>query len=160
MKNIISNKIAMAIIIGSILITSSYIVKAGSYDPGSDKDPIVTKSYVDMQISKIKEYIESKGTQGNGSSNNQNSSTLEVVEIKKGQSIILESGSEIILRGGKGSIIDSAQGGIVDLTQGVDLRQGYEAPANHLLMVPRSDGRGIKAVTNCTFMIKGKYSID
>lgn len=159
MKNIIKNKIAMAIIIGSIITTTSYIVKASTFEPGSDKDPIVTKSYVDLQISKLKEYVDGKSIQGNSGSNTQGSS-LEVVEVKKGNNIILESGSEIILRGGKGSIIDSAQGGIADLTQGVDLRQGYEVPANHLLMSPRSDGRGIKAITNCTFMVKGKYSIN
>lgn len=162
MKNIMKNKIVMAVIIGSIVVTSSYIVKAGNYEPGSDKDPIVTKSYVDIQITKAKEYVDSKVIQlkDNNNQSSTNSTTLEVIQVDKGKSIILEGGSEIILRGGKGSIIDSNKGGIADLTQGLDLRQGYEAPANHLLLVPVSDGRGIKAVTSCTFIVKGKYIIN
>ncbi len=162
-KNVLKNKIVMGILVGSMILTTGYVVKAANYEPGSNEDPIVTKSYVDLQIDRIKEYIDNK-TQGsnentNNPSNIGNSPSLEIVNVSKDQKIILDSGSQIILRGGKGKIIDSPNGGIADLTQGVDLKMNYDAPANHLLMIPKSDGRGIKAITDCIFMVVGKYTI-
>ena len=167
-KDLIKNKVVISILSCSIIITSTYIVKASGYEAGSNMDPVATKSYVDMKIDELAKNVHqviekiNTGNQGNGAETNPEvkpSNTLEIVSIKAGQSIILKSGSEIILRGGKGSIIDSEFGGIVDLTQGVDLRKGYEAPANHLLMIPRSDGRGINAKTDCIFMVTGEYEI-
>ncbi|WP_207653836.1 hypothetical protein [Tepidibacter mesophilus] len=164
LKDLIKNKIVIAVLSCSVIVTSTYIVKASGYEAGSNMDPVVTKSYVDMKIDELAKNVNqvigkiNTGNQGNVTPIN-STNELEIVEVKSGQSIILQSGSEIILRGGKGSIIDSEFGGIADLTQGIDLRKGYDAPANHLLMVPRSDGRGIKAKTNCIFMVKGEYEV-
>ncbi|MZQ75936.1 MAG: hypothetical protein GT589_07210 [Peptoclostridium sp.] len=155
---------------GKLLLTIACIVAAmgcvataASGDPGTSDDPLVTKSYVDKKIEDLSLYIDEKlsnGSQSAGSSTGSAAQTaIEVVEVESGQSIILQAGSQIILRGGSGSIIDSKQGGIADLTQGIDLRKGYEAPANHLLMVPRSDGRGVFAKTDCIFMVMGKYEV-
>lgn len=157
---------------GKLLLTIACIVAAmgcvataASGDPGTSDDPLVTKSYVDKKIEDVKLYIDEKlsdGSQSGGSSSTPEGTaqaSIEVVEVESGKSIILEAGSQIILRGGSGSIIDSKQGGIADLTQGIDLRKGYEAPANHLLMVPRSDGRGVFAKTDCIFMVMGKYEV-
>lgn len=155
---------------GKLLLTIACIVAAmgcvataASGDPGTSDDPLVTKSYVDKKIEDLSLYIDEKlsnGSQSAGSSTGSAAQTaIEVVEVESGQSILLQAGSQIILRGGSGSIIDSKQGGIADLTQGIDLRKGYEAPANHLLMVPRSDGRGVFAKTDCIFMVMGKYEV-
>lgn len=155
---------------GKLLLTIACIVAAmgcvataASGDPGTSDDPLVTKSYVDKKIEDLSLYIDEKlsnGSQSAGSATGSAAQTaIEVVEVESGQSIILQAGSQIILRGGNGSIIDSKQGGIADLTQGIDLRKGYEAPANHLLMVPRSDGRGVFAKTDCIFMVMGKYEV-
>lgn len=155
---------------GKLLLTIACIVAAmgcvataASGDPGTSDDPLVTKSYVDKKIEDLSLYIDEKlsnGSQNAGSSTGSATQTaIEVVEVESGQSILLQAGSQIILRGGSGSIIDSKQGGIADLTQGIDLRKGYEAPANHLLMVPRSDGRGVFAKTDCIFMVMGKYEV-
>ncbi|CAH2214994.1 hypothetical protein [Tepidibacter aestuarii] len=168
LKDLIRNKVVISILSCSIIVTSTYIVKASGYEPGSSGDPVVTKSYVDMKIDElaknVTEVIENINTNKQKPDTevkpeDKSSNELEIVQIEAGQSIILESGSEIILRGGEGSIIDSELGGIADLTQGIDLRGGYDVPANHLLMVPRSDGRGIVAKTNCIFMVKGGYEV-
>ncbi len=171
-KDLIKNKVVIAILSCSIILTSTYIVKASDYEVGSSMDPVVTKSYVDMKIEELAKNVTEVIEKINTNKQEQEaevelevkpevkpSNELEIVEVKQGQNIILKSGSEIILRGGTGNIIDSELGGIADLTQGIDLRGGYDVPANHLLMVPRSDGRGVNAKTNCIFMVKGEYEV-
>jgi len=158
-----NSKGKMLLTIACIVAAMGCVATAASGDPGTSDDPLVTKSYVDKKIEDLSLYIDEKlsnGSQSAGSSTGSAAQTaIEVVEVESGQSIILQAGSQIILRGGSGSIIDSKQGGIADLTQGIDLRKGYEAPANHLLMVPRSDGRGVFAKTDCIFMVMGKYEV-
>ena len=36
---------------------------------------------------------------------------------------------------------------------------GQTVGANHLILVPREDGRGIYAITDITVMVKGIYTI-
>lgn len=158
-----NSKFKILITIACIVAAMGCVAVAASGDAGTSDDPLVTKSYVDKKIEDLSLYIDEKlssGSQSTGSSSGPAAQeAIEVVEVESGDSIILQGGSQIILRGGSGSIIDSKQGGIADLTQGIDLRKGYEAPANHLLMVPRSDGRGVYAKTDCIFMVMGKYEV-
>jgi len=104
--------------------------------PGSEGDPLVTRAYVD---SKLK---------------------MRVVELAPGQILKGYSGTEIILRGGQATVIDSELGGLCDVTGGVDLRGGEAVPSNHLLIVPRDDGRGIKAVSAAIAMVRGDFTIE
>ena len=69
------------------------------------------------------------------------------------------AGCEFILRGGEATVIASKNGGLSDTTDGVDLTQDTLVPANHLLIVPRDDGRGFDAVTDVIIMVKGTYEI-
>jgi hypothetical protein len=111
------------------------------------------------------------------------SETLEVVEIyatyaalekagKKvvstgsskvfvGTKIIAEAGTEIILRGTNGATtaIASNLGGLSNVTNGSDIRNGENIPANHLLLIPRSDGRGINVSNYAIFIIRGNYTV-
>ncbi|NLJ34460.1 MAG: hypothetical protein GX349_07725 [Firmicutes bacterium] len=104
--------------------------------PGSEDDPLVGKSYVDKYIK------------------------LEVVNLEAGQCLLADGGAEIILRGGQGRAITSPLGGLADVTQGRDVGSGEVIAANHLLLVPRSDGRGVKAVTDLILLIRGRYWIE
>lgn len=106
---------------------------SGTPLPGSEGDPLVTRAYVDGRVS------------------------MTVIELAPGDVLKGFSGTEIILRSGKAIVMDSDQGGLCDVTQGVDLRGGAEAPANHLLIVPRDDGRGVKASTHAFVMIRGNF---
>ena len=160
-------KFLVKILYVAAAIAGAGIVAFGAgFEPGSEDDPVVTKSYVDNQIedwginieTKISD-IYSKISSTDNSPESASAQDLQIVEVEAGESAVFGSGTQVILRGGTGSIIDSPQGGIVDLTQGVDLRSGYDVPANHLLMVPRDDGRGIMAVTKCILMVTGEYEI-
>jgi hypothetical protein len=84
---------------------------------------------------------------------------LEVVELRNGQKLICKAGTEIILRGGKAIAIGSELGGLSDVTGATDLQTGHDIPANHLLIVPRNDGRGVYVEEYAIFMIRGEYEI-
>jgi len=103
--------------------------------PGSEQDPLVSRSYVDSQL------------------------RMSVIEVPAGKQIIGFAGTEIILRGGSATVIDSPMGGLADVTSGKDLRQGEQAPPNHHLIVPRDDGRGLQATAQLILMVRGNYKI-
>lgn len=104
--------------------------------PGSEEDPLVTRAYVD---SKFK---------------------MTVVDLAPGEVLRGYAGTEIILRAGKATVVDSELGGLCDCTQGVDLGRSQEVPGNHLLIVPRDDGRGIKAKSQVVVMVRGNFVIE
>lgn len=180
MKNISKNKkyIIVAAFIGMIT-TSLIMTKPAFSDPGSQDDPLVTLSYVENRVNQIIYYIDEKIKtltdlveqnkvetaeiiEKIGDSNlNSNSlaSSLEVVELKNGQRLICKNGTEIILRGGKAKVIASQLGGLCDVTGGKDLGMGQDVPANHLLIIPRDDGRGVYVEEYAIFMIRGEYEI-
>lgn len=104
--------------------------------PGSPQDPVVTKSYVDSKLS------------------------YAVLRLQSGQKLIGGEGTEIIVRSGEVKAIDNGEDGISDITGGQDLKSGITCKVNHLLLVPRNDGRGIRAVTEAYIMIRGTYTLN
>ncbi|QIB26943.1 hypothetical protein [Caloranaerobacter azorensis] len=84
---------------------------------------------------------------------------LEVVELKNGQKLICKAGTEIILRGGKAKAIAGELGGLSDVTGAVDIKMDQNIPPNHLLIVPRDDGRGVYVEKYAIFMVRGEYEI-
>jgi hypothetical protein len=134
----------------AVVVFFCVAVKADIGEPGSQTDPIVSKSYVDKVFLELKNYIDSKKGE---------SSDLEIVYLEEGQKLIGDKGTEIILRSGSARIIDSIYGGLADVTSGKDLKEGENAPQNHLLIVPRDDGRGLITDSNVVVMVKGNYSI-
>jgi len=103
---------------------------------------------------KIKEYEEKAEDTSSG---------FVLQPLNPGQILIAEEGTEIILRQGKALAIvpSSATGGILDLNEGIDLGNSSNIPPNHLLIVPKSDGRGLISVSDgiVLILVKGKYTI-
>lgn len=150
-----------AAIIALSLITVGQMVYASSKDPGSQEDPLVTMSYVELKLQQLKDYVDQKSFSSNGESNNSTQSqSYEVVEIRRGESLIAEAGTEIILRSGEAIAIISPLGGLSDVTGAKDLQRDEKVPANHLLIIPRADGRGIRAVSDCFLLVRGGYTIN
>ena len=83
-------------------------------------------------------------------------------KVLVGTRIIADAGTEIILRYSNGSTtaIASYLGGLSDVTGGYDIQHGKDIPANHLLIIPRSDGRGVTITNNSIFMIRGSYKVE
>lgn len=129
------------------LIAATAAVGAETYEPGSENDPVVTKSYVDAKIAAI-----SSGGGGGDS--------FQPISIEEGDRLIGGEGTEIILRSGDANAITNGVNGISDLTAGRDLSQGAYISPNHLILVPRDDGRGIRAVSSVWVLVKGSYTIE
>ena len=109
---------------------------AQSGQPGTAEDPIITKSYLDQFL------------------------TPQVVELPAGHSIIGQAGTQFILRVGSAyCLADPAitMGGLSDVTGGTDVKHQEAVRSNHLLIVPRSDGRGLLAQTDIVLLVWGLY---
>ncbi|MBC7959090.1 MAG: hypothetical protein H7X94_04410, partial [Vallitaleaceae bacterium] len=89
------------------------------------------------------------------------SSGFVVVEVGAGQKLICEGSTEIILRSGDATGVANAAGdGLSDVTSGADIRQGVAVEKNHLLIVPKTDGRGLLVTKKSYLMVKGNYAIE
>lgn len=131
-------------------------------EPGGEDDPIISLSYIENTvIPELKAYVDAKVASISGSSGSGTKAhVFEVVEISQGQKLIAEAGTELILRMGSATVIATEKGGLADTTAGYDLPNLSEMPANHLLIVPLADGRGLVAQTDIIVMVKGGYSIN
>ncbi len=109
--------------------------QASTPAPGSYEDPLVSQSYMEQYVA------------------------LMVVELAAGQTLEGSGGTEVIVRSGQACAVGNSQGGICDVTAGKDLANGARITTNHLLIVPRTDGRGIRAETKLWVMVRGPYSI-
>lgn len=147
---------AATLILAGTLVTSA--IASGTGDPGSVDDPIVTKSYVDQQINLLKSSGGSTGGTGTGAV-----APIEVEALTAGDILIGQAGSEIIVRGGDTVAYGDGANGIPDVTGGVDIAIGKPIPTNHLLLLPRADGRGIKVKDNfigtAYVMVRGPYQV-
>ncbi len=139
-------RFAAGLVIVFSVFAVTVVATAAADTPGTEGDPIVTKSYVDNQIARI-------------SSGGTASATYTVVEVSAGQKLLGKSGTEIILRSGEATAIDNGANGVSDITAGKDLMTGQSVGQNHLLLVPKDDGRGIQATTDLFVMVRGAYSI-
>lgn len=162
MKNKKLKNILIILGTGAILLGATIV----SSEPGSEKDPLVSLSYLEDRLEELEEAIDTKlsGIDDSGKDETQ-ASNFEIVEITAGQSIIGKDGTEIILRGGTGNgpgrarIIARGTDGLSDITIGKDLKSGEEVPLNHMLIVPRDDGRGVLALSDSVYLVKGEYEI-
>lgn len=150
-------------------------VYASKGEPGSEHDPIVSKSYVDAQLSgyqdkideltvqvlSLMEQVENNKEVGGNVEQvvDKTTTNYQLVTIPKGDTLVGEQGTEVIVRSGNGQIVAGDGGGLQDLTEGVDILSGEAAEKYHLLLIPRADGRGILANSELIVMVRGGYTI-
>ncbi len=104
-------------------------------EPGGSGDPLVSQSYVDQYVQ------------------------WNVVELNQGQVLKGQAGLELIVRRGQALVVDPVGNGIPDLTSGTDISAGSAVPVNHLMLIPREDGRGVKATSPVVAMYRGGVNI-
>ena len=163
----------------ALLLAFSFVAAAYGEDaePGTAGDPIVTKSYVDKVITGTERMISDLRTTISGLDRRVTAleaaagdedtpgaaapTGWEVIKIEKGDCLLGKEGTEIVLRSGTASAIDNGKDGISDLTGGADLKSGVNVEKNHLLLVPREDGRGIRCLSDngCYVMVCGGYTV-
>jgi hypothetical protein len=171
-------------VLGAEILFATCVLAGGTVfaaTVGTENDPLVSKSYVDSKIEQVLTLINSNGT---GSSTSATVDTDAIVNqvlekigdsdltggsvavdgyvpvsVAVGQTIYGGEGTELILRAGKGKVSISGVDGIADITTGNELTNGGTVTKNHLLVVPRNDGRGIKVSEAAWFLVKGSYEI-
>ena len=154
-------KLNHSILIITLIIVFGIVIGTGEVmgvAPGSNQDPLVSKSYVDSRIEAVMDLI-GKLSSNNDTSTSDSLMTYVGVEVAAGKSLIGYQGTEIILRGGKGLAITAPLGGLQDMTEGTDILSGQDIPKYHLIIIPRDDGRGIYVESDAVFMVRGKYEI-
>lgn len=180
------SKLIMILMCAVLIISISVIydkIDAASGDPGTVSDPLVTKSYVDKLNAELKKEVESMVGQGTtGTSQPTNMSEIYqyidnriasistdggssgggfvIVEVAAGKKIIGKESTEMIVRSGSAKVLANKSGeGISDVTSGKDIKGDVTVELNHLLIVPRSDSRGLSVVKKSFIMVKGGYTL-
>lgn len=125
---------------------------------GTESDPLVSKSYVDDKIEQVLTIVNG-GSASTDTATPVAGATYQTVYLSAGQIVLGSEGTEIIMRSGKGNVYITGVDGIVDATTGSNLTNGDVAKTNHIMIVPRGDGRGIKASEGAWFLIKGNYTV-
>lgn len=177
------------IILAAVFLTGLYagsLQASGSPASGSKDDPLVTLSFVEENFvpqDELENYMTKDDLEGYVSMDKLEDYVLKedledldhitatpskftVVNLEPGQFLEGKEGTEIILRAGNASVVgrtfdDDTVNGLANVTTGKDLNSG-SVPMNHLLLVPRADGRGVMAESyhsDVIFMVKGDYEI-
>lgn len=165
--------ILSAALLVSLLVAS---VAVSAYDGTSD--PLISLSYlqqykaqqIDPQVQSLKSELEAlekvvnQLLAGSGSTSQPvENATYAVLQLQYGQRVVCGESCELILRAGTASVYldPNALGGISDLTGAKDLANGENITPNHLLLVPRSDGRGVLVTSEIAYiMVRGEYTVE
>ena len=166
-----------AIIVSCALLLTLTVSAVAVYAYDGTTDPLISLSYLTQfkaneidpklaalqtQVSSLEETLQMLLSTGFPGTSDTGAGVYTVVQLAAGQRVIAGESCEIILRSGTATVTLSAEslGGISDITAGVDLAAGVSVETNHLLLVPRNDGRGILITSEVAFiMIKGAYTI-
>ncbi|RKO65661.1 hypothetical protein [Desulfofundulus salinus] len=143
--------VVAAVLLCGLLAVGGYARLAGAAvggEPGSDADPLVSKSFVEEYVAKyVREALGER--QGGGDFQ------WRVATVPAGQEFTGGAGMEFILRSGKAVAVDPTGSGIPDVTSGTNLTAGKAVAPNHLYIIPRADGRGLRAQTSVIIMYRG-----
>jgi len=140
-------------------------------EPGSEQDPLISKSYVDdvmaknaAEVALLKQQVEQQKNQIDELKNQLQSGGSEgfiVLALEKGQTLLPGGGTELILRNGVATAVSGQNGdNLADVTSAKDLVKGAAVVVNHLLISSRDDGRGIKASGICYLLVRGAYKVN
>ncbi|MBQ3379774.1 MAG: hypothetical protein IJG50_07940 [Clostridia bacterium] len=157
-----------ALVIAAVIFASlaaGYIVLA---DAGSSDDPLVSLSYltgvfkqdvlsdVDKRIdAKVADAVAASGSSQGASA----SDAYKAIKVSRGQTILGGEGSQVILRSGTAVSVCPGENGLADTTGGIDLPGNISISPNHVYIIPREDGRGIRMTSDGYIMIKGSYKV-
>ena len=86
--------------------------------------------------------------------------------LTQGQTLIAKGICEVIVLDGSASAVVtsaaniSAGAGLSDVTAGLVIRDGESVPANHYIVIPKNDGRGLTVSSaSSNILIRGEYNI-
>lgn len=167
LNHIAAAVLAAAVAVGTFASVGSTV--AAAYD--SSDDPVVSLSYLynvfrtelmEDVAEKINVTVDSRmeGLLTDGYESG-TSDTYEVVELKAGDALYAEAPCDIMLRSGSAvCIAPDPRQGIADYTSAYEIYDGDSLTKNHMCLIPRGDGRGIRAVSESVYiMVRGEYQV-
>ena len=170
------------------LVTAALVgVAVAAGQQGSQSDPLVTLSYLQQQaLPQVLEDVDEKvaarqseledklsavadgyaeeveaalsGSAGTGSGSQTGGAVYQVVELSAGQTLTGSAACELLLRSGTATCVSDSSPGLVDMTDGATLANGGALKANHLYLAT-IEGRGVRASTAVTIMVRGEYTV-
>lgn len=155
----------------------------GTPEPGSEQDPLITKSYVDKitgqflaEIAKLNEQITALKAQTEAAEAKAEAASVKAEELKvqlqsvsagtaeyvtvglePGQQLLPGSGTELILISGKALAVPGKTGSLLDATSAKVVVKNSSVLLNHLLISLKDDGRALKATVKSIVYVKGLY---
>ena len=182
-QKLLAAALAVLMVFAIRVAPSGEKVYASSVAPGTASDPLVSRSYVDEKFNQLLTMIGSGGGTITGPTMNDvtvdavvaevmsrleyyiaaksggGAEVFEPLQLRAGEILIGGEGAEIIPRSGTSIAYSLVTDGVSDVTIGADLRHGTAVTNNHLLIIPRADGRGIRAASAVWVLVKGSYTI-
>ena len=127
---------------------------------GTESDPIVTKSYVDKQISSLKTDIDSL-TKEVSSLKTQLKKVKDgkYITVKKGKTLIMKTGCQVIVYSGSMTMVGEKGTYLTDATAGKKIAVGTKVSNRRIIVSAISDTRGLKANKESQVLVSGSYSI-
>ncbi len=105
-------------------------------------------------INKVADKVASKIASGESTANDE----WKVVKLEKGKQMTFSIGAEILLRIGTANCVSSGNPGLINLSSATELPNGGALVKNNLYIVT-VEGRGIKAASDATVVVNGKYTV-
>ncbi|NLG53378.1 MAG: hypothetical protein GX541_05320 [Clostridiales bacterium] len=115
-----------------------------------DSGKIINDAFVTAVAEKVAEKLPGGSTQGGGG--------FKLVKIAAGKKLTAKVGCEVLLRIGDAVCVASGTPGLIDMTTGGDLKNAAFLEKNHLYLCT-IDGRGLKANTDITVLVRGEYTV-
>ncbi len=136
----------------------------------SQNDPLVSLSYVNdvlgpQIMAQVLEKIESQYVKISDLTD-MSSGEYQLITLAKGDTLMCKGVCEIVLLSGNATTVITAASnieagqGLIDVTDGTVVTNGALLKANHKIIIPKSDGRGIIVTgDSVSLLVRGAYTI-
>lgn len=162
-KYLVSKQIVRTMFLTFTILTSTFTISHygdAATTGGTASDPIVTKSYVDKQISGLKTEIDSLNKQVTSLKTQlKKVKAGKYITVKKGKTLIMKTGCQVIVYSGSMSMVGKKGTYLTDATTGSKVTVGKKVAARRIIVSAISDTRGLKAKKESQVLVSGSYSI-
>lgn len=141
------------------LVTLSYLTQVFTSEIMDEVDKQVAASEKDLtdRLDQAIEEYSAQMEQALGESGGE-SASFAVVTVPAGRAVTPAAGGEVLLRSGSASAVSGTDPILIDSTAGSIVSVNGALAANHLYVCPL-EGAWIYCTSECTFLIRGSYTL-
>ena len=129
--------IIFMLLVMCFIFGAGYAVGAATAEPGSNGDPLVSKSYLENRIAAVEKQA-----------------GLQSVTLSKGKQLVCSKGAQLVVV--SGSV--KATGSLSDITDGKKIAKSKSVPNDHSVIVVK-DKTGVKASKSAIVFVAGSYTL-